>query len=147
MELEDKVKLVFYVVVFVLGFLGNFLVIIIVVVRWNCWIVNDIFILNLVISDLVYLFVCFLINVYMMFVDIQYDLFCCLIWFLMIVIVNFSIFIFIFMVVFWCYVILYFFKVEMCYCYVFFWIVGIWFFGFFFVFLLLFVIKLKLVEL
>lgn len=70
MELEDKVKLVFYVVVFVLGFLGNFLVIIIVVVRWNCWIVNDIFILNLVISDLVYLFVCFLINVYMMFVDI-----------------------------------------------------------------------------
>lgn len=32
-ELEDLVKLVFYVVMFVFGFLGNLLVIIIVVVR------------------------------------------------------------------------------------------------------------------
>lgn len=69
-ELENKVKLGFYVVVFILGFFGNLFVIIIVVVRWYCWIVNDIFIFNLVISDFVYLFVCFFMNIYMMFVDI-----------------------------------------------------------------------------
>lgn len=117
-ELEDKVKPAFYAVAFVLGLLGNFLVIIIVVARRNRRTANDIFILNLAISDLVYLFVCLPTNVYMMFADIQYDLYCRLIWPLMTVTVNLSIFTLTSMAVFRCYVILYPFKAEMRHRYV-----------------------------
>lgn len=145
-ELEDKVKPAFYAVAFVLGLLGNFLVIIIVVARRNRRTANDIFILNLAISDLVYLFVCLPTNVYMMFADIQYDLFCRLIWPLMTVTVNLSIFTLTSMAVFRCYVILYPFKAEMRHRYVLLWIVGIWFLGLLLVLPLLLVTKPKLAE-
>lgn len=145
-ELEDKVKPAFYAVVFVLGLLGNFLVIIIVAARRDRRTANDVFILNLAISDLMYLFVCLPTNVYMMFADIQYDLFCRLIWPLMTVTVNLSIFTLTSMAVFRCYVILNPFKPEMRHRYVFLWILGIWLLGLILVIPLLLVTKPKLAE-
>lgn len=128
-ELEDKVKQAFYAVAFIVGLLGNLLVIIIVAARRHRRTANDIFILNLAISDLVYLFVCLPTNVYMMFADIQYDLYCLLIWPLMSVTVNLSIFTLTSMAVFRCHVILNPFKPEMRHLYVFLWILGIWLLG------------------
>lgn len=145
-ELEDKVKPAFYAVAFILGLLGNLLVIIIVAARRHRRTANDIFILNLAISDLVYLFVCLPTNVYMMFADIQYDLFCRLIWPLMTVTVNLSIFTLTSMAVFRCHVILNPFKPEMSHRYVFLWILGIWLLGFVLVIPLLLVTKPTLAE-
>lgn len=145
-ELEDKVKPAFYAVAFVLGLLGNFLVIVIVAARRSRRTANDIFILNLAINDLVYLFVCLPTNVYMMFADIQYDLYCRLIWPLMTVTVNLSIFTLTSMAVFRCYVILNPFKAEMRHRYVLIWILGIWLLGLVLVLPLLLVTKPKLAE-
>lgn len=145
-EIEDPVKSAFYAVVFVLGLLGNLLVIIIVAARRERRTSNDIFILNLAISDLMYLFVCLPTNIYMMFADIQYDLFCRLIWPLMTVTVNLSIFTLTSMAVFRCHVILNPFKPEMRHRYVFLWIVGIWLLGLILVIPLLLVTKPILAE-
>ncbi|KAJ7373770.1 hypothetical protein OS493_011379 [Desmophyllum pertusum] len=139
-ELEDKVKPAFYAAAFILGLLGNLLVIIIVAARRDRRTANDIFILNLAISDLMYLFVCLPTNVYMMFADIQYDLFCRLIWPLMTVTVNLSIFTLTSMAVFRCHVILNPFQAELRHRYVFLWILGIWLLG------LIIVIPLMLVT-
>lgn len=145
-EIEDPVMSAFYAVAFVVGLLGNFLVIVIVAARRERRTANDIFILNLAISDLMYLFVCLPTNVYMMFADIQYDLYCRLIWPLMTVTVNLSIFTLTSMAVFRCHVILNPFKPEMLHRYVFLWILGIWLLGLFLVIPLLLVTKPKLAE-
>lgn len=145
-DVEDPVKSAFYAVAFVLGLLGNFLVIIIVAARRERRTANDIFILNLAISDLMYLFVCLPTNVYMMFADIQYDLYCRFIWPLMTVIVNLSIFTLTSMAVFRCHVILNPFKPEMRHRYVFLWILGIWLLGLILVIPLMLVTKATLAE-
>lgn len=145
-DVEDPVKSAFYAVAFVLGLLGNFLVIIIVAARRERRTANDIFILNLAISDLMYLFVCLPTNVYMMFADIQYDLFCRFIWPLMTVTVNLSIFTLTSMAVFRCHVILNPFKPEMRHRYVFLWILGIWLLGLILVIPLMLVTKATLAE-
>ncbi|XP_068673605.1 neuropeptide Y receptor type 6-like [Montipora foliosa] len=145
-EIEDPVKSAFYAVTFVLGLLGNLLVIIIVAARQKRRTANDIFILNLAISDLMYLFVCLPTNIYMMFADIQYDFFCRLIWPLMTVTVNISIFTLTSMAVFRCHVILNPLKPEMRHRYVFVWILGIWLLGLILVIPLMLVTKPKLAE-
>lgn len=145
-EIEDPVKSAFYAVAFVLGLLGNLLVIIIVVARRKRRTANDLFILNLAISDLMYLFVCLPTNIYMMFADIQYDFFCRLIWPLMTVTVNISIFTLTSMAVFRCQVILNPFKPEKRQRYIFVWIIGIWLLGLILVIPLMLVTKPKLAK-
>ena len=137
---------VFYIATFIVGIPANLLVILIVAARRDRRTANDIFILNLAISDLMYLFFCLPTNMYMMFADIQYNLYCRLIWPLMTVAVNLSIFTLTSMAIFRCHAILNPFKPEMKHRYILVWILGIWLLGLTLVIPLLLVTSPQLAE-
>lgn len=63
-EVERKVILMIFVFIFVFGFIGNFFVFLVVVKKY-IWIINDIFIVYLVIFDLFFIFLCLLVFIYM----------------------------------------------------------------------------------
>lgn len=63
-EVERKVILMIFVLIFVFGFIGNFFVFLVVVKKY-IWIINDIFIVYLVIFDLFFIFLCLLVFIYM----------------------------------------------------------------------------------
>lgn len=143
--IEEKINQVVYTATFIVGLLGNGLVLIIVVFfRRNRRTVNDFFIVNLAIADLLYLFSCLPTTMYMMFADINYDVYCRLIWPLQTTTVCVSIFTLTSMAVHRRSVILNPFKPELKNRYVFAWIVAVWLLALVMVIPLMLVIKPEL---
>lgn len=63
-EVVRMVILMIFVLIFLFGFIGNFLVFFVVVKKYIC-ILNDIFIIYLVVFDLSFIFLCLLVFIYM----------------------------------------------------------------------------------
>lgn len=141
-EMEKYIKLGLYVFIFVLGVIGNFFVFFVLwLKKWK--LVNDIFIFNLLMFDLIFMLLFLLVNVFFLGGVDFLMMFCKLIYFFMIVIFNVSIFILMFMVVYCCCVIINFLKLEMCYRNVNLWIIVIWIVGFLFLFLFIIVVEIE----
>ena len=78
---EKNVNQVFYVVAFAIGCTGNLLVLIVVIGRKERRTVNDLFIFNLALSDLSYLFLCLPTNFVMSFeTTINHEIYCRFVW-------------------------------------------------------------------
>lgn len=128
---EGRVKQGFYTVAFVLGTIGNILVLIVVAGRRERRTVNDIFIVNLAIADLMYLFLCLPTNFLKEQLGrLQSDFYCRFVWPMMTVTICISIFTLTSMAIHRRQVILNPFKPEIRHCYVVLWILVIWLLGF-----------------
>lgn len=143
---EDKVKQGFYTVVFVLGTVGNVLVLIVVAGRRERRTVNDIFIVNLAIADLTYLFFCLPTQFFLTVGDVPSDFYCRFVWPMMTVSICLSIFTLTSMAIHRRQVILNPFKPEIKHRYVVLWIFIIWVLGFVVVVPLMVVTKSNSVE-
>ena len=143
--IEDQVNQVIYTATFIIGLVGNGLVLLIVVFfRHSRRKVNDFFILNLAIADLLYLFTCLPTSMYMMFATINYEMFCRLIWPIQTTAICVSIFTLTSMAIHRRSVILNPFKPELKHRWVFAWIVAVWFLALVMVIPLMLVIKAEL---
>lgn len=126
---EQKVKQSFYTVAFVLGTIGNVLVLIVVAGRRERRTVNDIFIVNLAIADLTYLFLCLPTNLYLTVGHVPSEFYCRVVWQMMTVTICISIFTLTSMAIHRRQVILNPFKPEIKHRYLIMWILFIWALG------------------
>lgn len=142
----DKIKQGFYTIAFVLGTIGNILVLIVVAGRRERRTVNDIFILNLAIADLTYLFLCLPTNFYLTVGRVHSEFYCRFVWQMMTLTICISIFTLTSMAIHRRQVILNPFKPEIKHRYLFLWILSIWGIGFLAVLPSIIVTKAKPVE-
>ncbi|EDO35936.1 predicted protein, partial [Nematostella vectensis] len=145
-EHDKRIKQGFYTVAFIVGTIGNVLVLIVVAGRRERRTVNDIFILNLAISDLTYLFICITTNLYLTVGTVPMEFYCWFVWPTMTVTICLSIFTLTSMAIHRRKVILNPFKPEIKHRYVFIWIVVIWIMAILIVIPMLLVTRILQVE-
>lgn len=131
-----------YFIMFFVGFMGNLLVVV-VIIRWKmrkC--MNDFFVLNFSVFDFCLIIFCLLLLIYVELMGfVGFWFYCKFVWLMVIVLYCFSIYIIIFMVCYCCRVLFYFFEFFFCKKIVLLWILIIWFFFFMVVILLIIVLK------
>lgn len=144
---ETNVNQVFYVVAFAIGCTGNLLVLIVVIGRKERRTVNDLFIFNLALSDLSYLFLCLPTNFVMSFeTAINHEIYCRFVWAMQTWTICVCIYTLASMAIHRCRVILNPFNPEMTHRKIYLWIGVVWLISLIYVTPLMIVTKPKVVK-
>ena len=144
---ERNVNQVIYVIAFAIGCTGNLLVLIVVIGRKERRTINDLFIFNLALSDLLYLFLCLPTNFVMSFdTSINHEIYCRFVWAMQTWTICVSIYTLASMAIHRCRVILNPFNPEMTHKKVYFWIGVVWVISLVYVTPLMIVTKPKVVK-